>query len=529
MTKSALRRALRWSSCLASEVGQVLQTAPSVDRGQAPGRIEGGVDAIVIGASFDGLAAAAYLGRSGLKTIVLGADDLSAEEQRREFAAGFYCIDGEHLVSALDSELAESLDLYRHGLSFAARRLDSVYYFSDGGALLVDGDLYRSRESIAGMKEPLAESYARFVESALDTARALRPLFEGGAPPASAAIEDPRVAQYLSGSIEETLDGLFESGHVKDLLAAEASFRNAARPTDPYSFLSLIRRWAGEAAGLQGAHAYPVGGAAGVQKAMRRAAQAAKVDFRPASRARAVLVEWDAAAGVEIEDGKQIRAPIVVCALHAPEAFLGLVGPGMIDIEFQRSIETPAPRVGSARVHFALTGSPGDERTRANLARRLVCAPDRMELRRAYNAARAGLARGPLVMEAIVPSVFETGLAPDNGHVVSTIVHPTPWREAPTPRLLASIEEAARASLERLAPGVSDRIFAVDVRLTPTPAAPPVMASWARGRRLAAASGVKGLFFCGPEAHIGAGYDGAAARRAAQSAIKYSKSRTSNP
>lgn len=488
-------------------------------------RIEGGVDAVVIGASFDGLVAAALLGRAGLKTVLIGPEDRTAEQGRREFAAGYRCIDGEHLVSALDPAIIASLDLYRHGLAYAARRLDSVYYFADGAALMLDGDLYRTRESIAAMNAGEAAAYGRFVEHALDAARALRPLFEGGEPPGHSVAQDETISRFLTGSVEDILDVNFSDEHVKALLAAEASFRSASRPTDPYSFLSLLRRWSGEAAGLQAAHAYAEGGAAGVVRAVRRAAQAAKVEFRPAATVKSVLVEWDAAAGVELADGGQVRAPIVVCALGAAEMFLGLIGPGLIDLEFQSAVTAPASKIGSARVHFALTGSPGDQRTKSNLARRLVCAPDRMELRRAYNAARAGAARGPLIMEAVVPSVFEQGLAPETGHVVSSVVHPTPWREEPTRKLLDSIEEAARASLERLAPGVTERILSVDVQLIKAPASPPVMAAWARGRRLASASGVKGLYFCGPEIQIGSGHDGAPARRAAESAVRYLKRR----
>ena len=43
----------------------------STDEIQTAGRIEGGIDAIVIGATADGLAAAAYLGKAGLSTILL--------------------------------------------------------------------------------------------------------------------------------------------------------------------------------------------------------------------------------------------------------------------------------------------------------------------------------------------------------------------------------------------------------------------------------------------------------------------------
>lgn len=488
-------------------------------------RIEGGVDAIVIGANFDGLAAAALLGRAGLTTVLLGTEDRTLDQGRREFAPGYRCADGEHLVSRLDPELVAELDLYRFGLAYAGRRLDTVYYFADGAALMLDGDLYRTREAVSALNQDEAAAYGRFVESALDAARALRPMFDGGEPPGPQRASEGEVSRFMTGSVEDVLDAHFVDGHVKSLLAAEASLRSAARPTDPYSFLTLLSRWSGEAAGLQAAYAYPEGGGPGVLRAVRRAAQAARVEFRPAARAKSVLVEWDAAAGVELVDGGQLRAATVVCALGAGALFGDLVGPGLIDLEFQSAFNRSTARIGSARVHFALTGSPGDQRTRANLARRLVCAPDRLELRRAYNAARAGVARGPLIMEAVVPSVFEPGLAPEHGHVVSAIVHPTPWREEPTRKLIDSIEAAARASLERMAPGVSERILSVDVQVMKNPAAAPVMAAWAKSRRLASASGIRGLFFCGAESQITPGLSGAAARRAAAAAARYLKRR----
>lgn len=496
---------------------------PAAPAHKPAARIEGGLDALVVGATFDGLAAAALLGKAGLKTVLLAGGDASSEAGPREFHPGYFCADGEHLIDCLDPELIAALDLYRHGLSFAARRLETVYYFSDGGALLTDGDLYHMRDAVAAMCEAEAGAFAAFSETALDTARQLRPLFEGGEAPSAPG---PLTDRFLHGSMEETLDGLFADDHLKELLAAEGSLRAAARPTDPFGFLALLRRWSGEAAGLQGAIAYPQGGASGVNKAMRRAAQAARVDFRLAVAAKRVLVEWDGVAGVETEGGGQIRAPIIVNALGAERAFAEMVGPSLIDIEFQAHLSAPPPPIASARVHFALEGAPGDERTRANLSRRLLYTPSRLELRRAYAAARAGwpqgAAPGPLLMEAIFPSVFEQGLAPEGGFVASTLLHPLPYRPQPDEAFSAAIADAARATFERLAPGAGERILAVDVA-APEPAAPPVLAAWARARALAGASGVKGYFFCGPEAQIGRGFIGAAGRRAAQAAIRFSK------
>ena len=96
---------------------------------QRAGRIEGGIDALVIGAGVDGLAAAAYLGKAGLHTVLVGAGkEIGGRIAEREIAPGVNGVDGEHLVTMLDPDVIAELDLYRHGLSFAARRLDTTYF-----------------------------------------------------------------------------------------------------------------------------------------------------------------------------------------------------------------------------------------------------------------------------------------------------------------------------------------------------------------------------------------------------------------
>jgi phytoene dehydrogenase-like protein len=510
------------------------------DEGSAPktgGRIEGGVDAVVIGASVDGLAAAALLGKAGYRTILIGAGGAELDDARREFEPGYFAIDGEHLVTHLDPELAAALDLYRHGLSFANRRLDTVYFFSDGGALLTEGDLYKTRESVVAMAAADASRFADFIELALDTGRALRPFFEGGPMPSMAEPIAAAAEQFLTAAIDDVLESAFADAHLKSLLAAEASLRSAARPGEPFGFSSLLLRWAGEAAGLQAAAAYPEGGAAGVKRALRRAAQAARVDFRPSIGVTRVLVEWDGVAGVETIGGGQVRAPIVINALSAREAFLDLVGPMLLDIEFQSALAAPKPTIAAARLHFAIKGEPDDERTRANLTRRLVYAPSKEELLRGHGAARRGEVASPVIMEALFPSAYDRSLAPAGCHVVSAWLHPVPFRAEEDAELKEKVVDAARDAFKRIAPSLADLVLAVDVRLPADEAkasgmaaelfaaSPSVLQGWSRARRLTEASGVAGYFFCGPEAQIGPGISGAAGRRAAREAIRFSKTR----
>jgi phytoene dehydrogenase-like protein len=506
------------------------RSAPSNLRG----RIEGGIDAVVIGADFDALAAAALLGKAGLKTVVLGGSGAALDEEPREFWGGYFCIDGEHLVASLDPELIAALDLYRHGLEFARRRLDSVYFFADGGALLMDGDLYRTRESVAAMAEHDGSRFADFLEMGLDAARALRPFFEGGPFPQLQQPISSAVERFLSAPISEVLDAAFDDAHLKALLTAEAIFRTSSRPNEPFGFAALLSRWAGETAGLQGAIAYPKFGAVGVKRAIRRAAQAARVELRPSTQVARVIVEWDATAGVETADGGQLRAPVVVSSLSASDAFVGAIGAERLDIEFHATLAAPRAELAAARVHFALSGEPGDERTRANMGRRLFYAPSADELVRAIGAARRGGAESPLVMEAVFPSVFDPGLAPAHGHVVSALVHPVALREPADAEFRALVAASAKATLERMAPGVGDRIVATDVVLAGDPkhedgasslaARPNLLERWGRAQALTAPA-IAGYHFCGAEARIADGLNGAAGRRAAQSAIRYFKER----
>jgi phytoene dehydrogenase-like protein len=238
---------------------------------------------------------------------------------------------------------------------------------------------------------------------------------------------------------------------------------------------------------------------------------------------------------VETADGGQVRAPIVVNALPARQAFLEFIGPAALDIEFQEALRAERPQYSSAYIQFALAGEPGDERTQANMTRRLVYAPSRDELADAYGAARRGGVASPLILEAAFPSMFDRAVAPEGGHVVSAIAHPVAFQETPDAAFRASVEKAARETFERIAPGAGSRIVGSDIRFAADIARPlgapasayaaqsSVLEAWSRGQAFFGASGVAGYFFCGPEAQIGSGLNGACGRRAAQAAIRFAK------
>lgn len=516
-------------------------------------RIEGGIDAIVIGAGADGLAAAAYLGRAGLRTVLAGAGrEIGGRIAAREIAPGVEGVDGEHLVTVLDPDVIADLDLYRHGLEFAARRLDTTYFFEQGAILRFDGDLSRAAH-LSLEHDDDRQALEAFISEVLEVAAFLRPAFApgtypGGDPPSQRALEKAlaqaspemavRIQYYLTASAEDVLREHFEEGPLRSLLLAEAAFRSGAPPNEPFSFMSLIRRYAGEAAGLQGAAAYPKGGVLSVVTALRRAAQAAKVDVRAGAPVKSILIEGDRVAGVALNDGGQIRAPIVVAAIDARKVFIDMIGPAGIDVGLQRVLGAAGPAISSARMQIVLKGVAQDEATQNNMMRRLVYAPPPEALTSAFIDARAGRVPARLIVEAIFPTALDEDAALDKRHVMSVMAHPLPVDATPDAARREEIRSAILDSIEMFAAGFSGRIEAEDLRLAADEAAavkgalhayaakPNILKQWALAGAATAAGEINGLFFCGPEAQIGAGLSCAAGRAAAKAALRaYKKGR----
>jgi len=506
-------------------------------------RIEGGIDAIVLGADADGLAAAAYLGKAGLKTVLIdpGAT-LGGPIRTRRLAAGVDGIDGEHLAYMLDPEAIADLELYRYGLGFAARRLDTVYFFDDGDTLRLDGDLQHAAALLDGESEA-KEALEAFLRDAMAAAALMRPAFDAlrarGGPSRqlqkalsqAPAADVKRLARYATASAEDVLDDLFADGPVKTLLACESAFRAGASPGEPYSFMGLIRRLAGEAAGLQGACAYPAGGCVAVIDALRRAAQGAGVDIRAATQAEKLLIEGDRVAGVMLRGGGQLRAAVVVASLDARRVFLDMIGPGAIDIEFQHMLTRDRPVYASARLQAALKGVASDDKTRENMMRRIVYAPSPDGLRTAFMAAREGRVPETLMLEVVFPGALDPQAAMENGQLLSVIAHPLPFDASTDHDRREAISNAILVNLEIILPDARKRLGPADLSLpgdlaAATGARPEafaaragVMRQWAFAGACASAGGIRGLYFCGPEARIGAGLSFAAGRAAAKAAL----------
>ena len=110
-------------------------------------------DVIVVGGGHNGLVCAAYLGRAGLKTLVLERRHLvGGAAVTEEVWPGFKVSTASYVVSLLSPRIVEELELQRHG--YHVYPLDPAYFapFPEGSGFLLWEDSHRAAEE-AGLRK----------------------------------------------------------------------------------------------------------------------------------------------------------------------------------------------------------------------------------------------------------------------------------------------------------------------------------------------------------------------------------------
>ncbi len=224
-------------------------------------------DAVIVGGGHNGLVAAFYLARGGLKPLVLERRDIVGGCcVTEEFAPGFRASTGAYVVSMLREPIWRDLRLAERGVHVDPAG-PSLNVYGDGAALHVDDDVGETQREFARFSEADAAALPAFETELGQLAELISPLIDttppdaGGRRPRDLArlaklglraarrrrlIDD---ASFLFGtSATQYLAEQFSSEHVMAALGWHAINDSGAGPSTPGTAYVLLHDHASEQA-----------------------------------------------------------------------------------------------------------------------------------------------------------------------------------------------------------------------------------------------------------------------------------------
>jgi phytoene dehydrogenase-like protein len=432
-------------------------------------------DVLVVGGGHNGLVAAAYLAKAGLRVCVCEAREVvgGAAVSEHPFGPGFTVTSLSYVVSLLPPALVRELDLVRHGYH--------VYpqgpYFApraDGRYLQLPHDPGRRREQIAKFSDKDADAYPEWDAWMGGLGRILGPLLHqippkvGSRSPADlvrqavllgklravnvrSAVDITRV---LTASIADLVEDRFESDALRGVLSVSGVIGTWAGPRSAGTAYVMLHHHVGDLGdGQTGAWGFPRGGMGGVTGALAGSARAFGAEIRTASPVARIDVRDGRAIGVTLAGGEELRADTVITTAHPQISFLRLLDRRDLPADFVAEIERWKTRSGTVKVNLAVdrlpefTAKPGfDPEAHGGT---IVLADSLDDIEGAFQDAVAGRAAALPFADICIPSVFDDSLAPAGKHVVSMFSQwvPHQWSGA-GPREGAEIG-AARAEPRR--------------------------------------------------------------------------------
>jgi phytoene dehydrogenase-like protein len=509
-------------------------------------------DAIVIGAGHNGLVAAAALGKAGKRVLILERRDrIGGMASSVELEPGVMVPTCAHIPFGVRPEIAKALDLSSHGLFYGAKRPATISLCPLGRHVKMVGDeasgigweldkgqaaafaalRARLRKYAKTLSPMILRTPPRFAGNALNENLALGKL---GLTLKRLGRADMReFLRIVMSNVHDVILDEIEDGPLAGAFALEALLGGHVGPRSPGTVLNLLYRLAGETNGEAGLRMVPDGGVAALIQALEKAAVSVGVEISTgASVAQIEVGEDDRVAGVRLENGEWIEAPLVLAGVAPKIALLKMLGASHLDAEFVRRCRHVPTKGSAARLDLVLTAAPQVAGVSApELPARFVIAPSIAQTESAFNPAKYGKWSSEPVLE------FSLSQLEDGRCHLSAVMQYIPYD------LEGGWSEAARAAvlesaLKRLDPFLPDLRKSLAVSRLATPAdieadfnAPG--GHWHHGelrveqmlmlRPFAGAARyrmpVGGLYLCSAGAHPGGDISGAPGWNAAHQAI----------
>jgi phytoene dehydrogenase-like protein len=413
-------------------------------------------DAIVIGAGHNGLVAACYLARAGLKVQVLERNPhIGGAAVSRRLYENFTYSNCSYVCSLLRPEIMRALELPRYGLQIIPYD-GGCTMMRDGGHLALYDNHDALRREIARHSRRDAEAYDRYTRDVIRQCKFIKPLLMREPPdPTSFKPRDIRELLYLGRhfqrlgsermydtlrfwtmSVADFLDEYFESEIVKAHMAGSAIIGTALGPRSPGTAYVLLHHYMGDIDDTVGAWGFARGGMGAVTQALAASLQASGGSIRTEASVERILVRNGRSVGVALASGEELHARQVLSNMDVKRTFLETVESKELPDEFLQQVRNFKIRGSSGKLNIALDGLPtfpaipaGAPCTRGDMH-----VTDTIEMmERAYDDWKDGTwSRAPYI-DMLIPTQIDPTMAPDGKHYMSVFVQYCPYKLASGP------------------------------------------------------------------------------------------------
>ena len=490
-------KAANAAKAAAGKAGQAVRAARATGATRAKAGASGPTDydAIIVGGGHNGLVAAAYLARSGARTLVLESRNSTGGAATTEApwpdAPDFKVTRLSYVMSLLPPTIINDLQLHKHGYKIFPM---GPYYqaFPEGGSIkLYADDAKRNHDEVSRWSKKDADAMPRWDAWLAGLADVLGPLLLQVPP--NLGSRKPRdleqtlrlawrqrgldvrtiadVTRLMTMSIADLLDDWFESSQVKGALAVNGVIGTWAGPYEPGTAYVMAHHSIGDVGdGHLGNWGFAEGGMGAVSGAIARAAVQNGAEIRTSARVSQITISNGRASGVVLEDGQQLTAKVIVSSLHPRTAFLDHVGRANLPDDFVTDIEHWKTRSGVVKINLALselpdfTADPGTSRQEHHTGS-VEMAPTMPYIEQAFLDARGGRPAARPFSDGVIPTAFDKTLCPEGYHIMSLFTQwvPADWNEQPHTEELRAYADRMIDCYNEVAPNFKSSIIHTDI------------------------------------------------------------------
>ena len=449
------------------------------------------VDAVIIGAGLNGLTAAARLGGAGLSVLVVERSaQVGGGAAHGQLAPGYSAPPIGFSHGYVPPELIREFDLAREGLQLI-RREGGISLFDDGSHIANYANENVMRRELARHSRRDADAWPRFVRDMKRQADLIRQsLLKAQEDPGEWSLSalkqmmvrtksvlqmEPEalydLTRFWSLSLDDFLEGYFESPAVRAHLAAPALIGRALGPADPTGAAFLPAQWMTGTTGGAPWRMSPKGGTQALADCLAGVVRARGGDIRFNAEVTDIKMVDKKAAGVVLADGEEIDAGIVLSDLDIKRSFLSLFQWSGLPDGFARDVANVRMEGIVARINFALKGLPeinGVASDNPALSGGLMIGGGLNSMERAYEDWLDERPPSAPLLEIAVPTLEDPSLAPEGGHIfavsaqyIPTELHDGVWSDTRRDALMRTVKDM----IVRHAPGFEDHIVAEELRL----------------------------------------------------------------